>query len=141
MSFGNNYVAYLRKLEDALTAHDLAVDHRALVFSNGALSAVEAGDWGMAAGELRDLLRNILAGKLSSSHQFLEHPYVRRIELPGHGEISVTIVNNQSRDWYGAEHVIGAFDFLPEARRGVFQDCRRFLDLGGHQRYGHASTP
>jgi hypothetical protein len=133
MSFENNYAAYLRKLEDASKAHYLAVDPRDLRFSNGVLSAAEAGNWDGAAGELRMLLEKTLAGKLSSGHQFLEHPYVRRIELPGQREIAIAIVNNQSRDWYGSEHTIEAFDFLLEARRGVFKDCRRFLDLGGHQ--------
>lgn len=45
----------------------------------------------------------------------------------------MALVNEQSREWYGAEHFLGTCDFLIEAERGLFQGCKRFLDLGGHQ--------
>lgn len=133
MSFIENYGIYRKKLRDALQAHDLLVDSKIIEFSGAALVAAEQGRWNMAADEFSKSLQQILIGKLSADHQFLEHPYVRRIELPNFGWISVAIVNAQSRDWYGTERTIGSFDFLFEAKLGVFNGCKRFLDLGGHQ--------
>ncbi|WP_417581085.1 FkbM family methyltransferase [Nitrincola sp.] len=133
MSFDSNYAAYLRKLEGALKAHDLIVESQRFEFTASALASAKAGDWNGAAVELRDLLQQTLSGKLSASHEFLDHPYVRCIDLTAQEQIFVAIVNNQSREWYGTETAISAFDFLLEDKRGLFQNCRRFLDLGGHQ--------
>lgn len=133
MNFAQNYDAYQKKIADALKAHNIAIVPEDWQFSGRALSAAEAGDWDMAAGELRDVLQKTLGHQLSTGHQFVAHPYVRRIAFPDQGSISVTIVNEQSREWYGSEQAVHAFDFLLEAQRGIFCDCRRFLDLGGHQ--------
>lgn len=133
MSFRERYAVYVQKLGDALKTHGLLVNSRQIGFSDSALNAAATGDWDNAVSELRDLLQGILGDRLSAHHQFLERPYVRHMQFPHGGHISIAIINNQSRDWYGTEHTIGSFDFLLEAQRGIFEECSRFLDLGGHQ--------
>ena len=102
-------------------------------FSTSALSGALIGDYDQCVKELRNELRQILGGILSASHVFVNDPYVRVIELPGGDSINVTIINQQSLEWYGGKDAIGAFDFIYENQSGVFQGCRTFLDLGGHQ--------
>lgn len=133
MSLSASYPIYLRKLQSALRAHDMSVDAQTITFSNSALAAAVVGNWKLAIGEFRSICQRMLDGKLSNQHVFLSEPYVRRINLPNQGEIAIAIVNSQSRDWYGTEQAIGSFDFLHEAQRGIFDGCKRFLDLGGHQ--------
>lgn len=133
MSFSNDYSDYLKKQVCYFNYHGISIEQSAIRFSNSALTLAEYGDWSAAATELRDFLQTALSSQLSSWHRFVDVPYVRRMELPGHGSISMAIINEQSRDWYGTERTIGSFDFLLEAKRGVFQGCKSFLDLGGHQ--------
>ena len=102
-------------------------------FSNSALAEAEAGSYELCLKELQTVLRQILGGKLSASHVFVNNPYVRGIVLPGGDLINVAIINQQSLEWYGREEAIGAFDFIYESQRGIFEGCRMFLDLGGHQ--------
>lgn len=126
------YALFVQKLGEALAAHDFQVDADRLGFSRSALAAAETGDWSPAASELRDFLHFALGEVLTDQHEFVEKPYVRRIEFPQGGAISIAIVNKQSAEWYGTERTLGGFDFLLEARRGVFDHCSSFLDLGGH---------
>lgn len=102
-------------------------------FSKSAVTEAVAGSYEKCVKELQLALHNILGGKLSTSHIFVNSPYVRGITLPGGDLINVAIINQQSLEWYGREEAIGAFDFIYESQRGVFEGCRTFLDLGGHQ--------
>lgn len=118
-------------VSEILLAYDLTGE--SLKFSNAALSRAAAGDFELSAEEFVLGVSKILEGKLAHHHVFLAKPYVRRFEFPRGEGLSVAIINQQSRDWYGGGDSVGAFDFLYEKQLGVFDGCNRFLDLGGHQ--------
>ena len=128
------YADYLAKIGSAFEAHGLPLaDPDECGFSSAALKAAEAGDWNPAAREFTSWLESRLSGILAANHKFAPAPYVRRIEFPDGGSISVAIINGQAADWYGTESVLLGFDFLRESAMGLFDGCRTFLDLGGHQ--------
>jgi FkbM family methyltransferase len=102
-------------------------------FSNDAMLCASEGNWNSAAIEFKNNIEQLLHGMLSELHKFVDKPYIRKIELPTGGVISVGIINEQSREWYGGENALSAFDFVYEWQLGVFADCEKYLDLGGHQ--------
>lgn len=128
------YADYLGKMSAAFAAHGLPFsgpdDGQ---FSLYALQSAAADDWDVAARELAAWLETKLSGILAPHHAFAPVPYVREIDFPDGGSIKVGIINAQAAEWYGSETALVSFDFLQEKRRGLFDGCSSFLDLGGHQ--------
>ena len=128
------YADYLAKMGSAFEAHGLPLANPGEgTFSDETLQAATAGDWDPAARELTAWLETKLADILADHHSFVADPYVRRIEFPDGGSIAVGIINAQAADWYGTDTTIISFDFLKERGLGLFDGCKTFLDLGGHQ--------
>jgi len=135
MSFDHNYSIFINKLHASLTAHNINCSLSDIEFSNIALNQIRSGNFDRSIHEYRDLLSRLLSDKLTSSHCFLEKPYVRFIpfEKCQFDGFFIAIINNQSSEWYGTEETVKSFDFLYEDGKGYFSNCERFLDLGGHQ--------
>ena len=128
------YADYLGKMSMAFAAHGLPFSDPADgKFSASALEAASSGNWDFAAKELAAWLKTKLGGILAGHHQFAPVPYFREIAFPEGGSIKVGIINAQAAEWYGSETALVSFDFLQESRRGLFDGCSSFLDLGGHQ--------
>ena len=124
---------FFSKVFEVYKKHELNVNRDVFTFSNLAIENAKLGDWNLCCQELCDILSTSLANILSDNHFFEKRPYVRNIQLTGKETIRIAIINQQGASWYGTENTIAAFDFLLEARRGVFKDSYSFLDLGGHQ--------
>lgn len=133
MKFEKQYQIFQIKIKQAFEAHQIQVHDQDLIFTEAALAAAKYGKWNFAAIELSKLLKDKLFHILSENHKFLEHPYIRFIALPNSQSISIAIINEQSKEWYGTENSIGSFDFILENERQTFKNCKTFLDLGGHQ--------
>lgn len=128
-----NFDLFATKAAHALNQHDMSVSADQLRFSSVAMQHAELGDMGKCAAEFATKLETILSPILAPSHAFESAPYVRKVDLPDGRTLYVAIINEQSREWYGSEHFVGACDFLIPAKQGLFQDCKTYLDLGGHQ--------
>lgn len=122
-----------QKSRNVLACHELDVDDNAFLFSNRSIEEAGKGNWDGCVVELRDKLETALANSLAAHHRFERDPYVRRIDLTDGKTINVAVINQQSKEWYGSVNFIRTCDFLLEAQRGLFQNCRKFIDLGGHQ--------
>ena len=133
MDTNHAFDIYTKKALDVYRVNEHPATEDGVIFSDFARSKAIAGDWNPCARELRDQLNSTLASVLSEDHSFEAFPYVREISLPRGKKISVAVVNQQSREWYGGQDVLGSFDFVAEDQLGAFTGCRRFLDLGGHQ--------
>jgi hypothetical protein len=128
----NNIPSFYRKVQRILKLHNLG-HADVFKFSNTAISDAMTGNWKSCVLELREQLESALGDKLSGAHHFVNEAYVRKIDLPDGDSINVSIINQQSKEWYGSDDSIGSFDFIYEKQRGIFQGCDTFLDLGGHQ--------
>jgi FkbM family methyltransferase len=128
----NHVEIFVSKVHTILDMHGLSSDSD-FCFSEEALANASNKNWNLAAKELKANIELTLHGMLSDMHKFVDEPYVRRIELPTGGVMFVSIINEQSREWYGGENTLAAFDFVHEFQLGIFSNCKRYLDLGGHQ--------
>ena len=124
---------FASRAADAARLHDIACESTFFKFGDQAREAAINGNWDPCALQLQEKLRLLLSETLAPSHRFAERAYVRRFDLPHDISLLVAIVNQQGAEWYGTESTIAAFDFLLEQERGLFDECRSFLDIGGHQ--------
>lgn len=113
--------------------HDVACEASFFQFDQSEKDAASQGDWTPCALQLRAKLECVLVGTLASSHQFAAHAHVRQFDLPHDVTLLVAIMNQQGAEWYGTENAAIAFDFILERERGTFDECKSFLDIGGHQ--------
>lgn len=127
----NNIEAFYERFRWITEVHGL-YDGDCFTFSEDAVRDSANGEWDLCALELRQGLEIALKGSLSCAHHFLDRPYVRKFDFDV-GQISIAVINQQAKDWYGSDDSIGSFDFIYESNRGLFRGCDTFLDLGGHQ--------
>ena len=124
---------FASRAADAARMHDIACEATFFKFGDNARDAAIVGDWNPCALQLQEKLRLLLSETLVPSHRFADGAYVRRFDLPHDISLLVAIINQQGAEWYGTESTVAAFDFLLERERGMFDECRSFLDIGGHQ--------
>ena len=130
-----NLKLFFNKFQEVFSIYNIYIhdpDHF-FTFSDSAVFDANNNDWSLCLTELKDKLLTSLDSVLNEQHSFEESPYIRTINLPNGLDISISILNNQSKSWYGSEHTINTFDFLLESERGYFNNCKTFLDIGGHQ--------
>lgn len=133
MLFEDAYRIYIEKINSAFFDHDISIARGHFDISANALLAAKNGDWTPAVKDFTNAVESALGKMLTPNHGFLKSPYVRKFDFDYLAGLSVAIVNEQSLEWYGREGAVGAFDFLLEFERGLFDGCTSFLDLGGHQ--------
>ncbi len=126
-------LVFYEKLIAICKKHDLHITPDGFNFSWSAIHDAVNGDWKLCAGEFKNFLSTALQKHISTDNIFLTDPYVREIGLPNDKTLNIAIINDQSLQWYGQENTITAFDFVLEDKKGLFKDCKSFLDLGGHQ--------
>lgn len=131
----SNYLfnAFEEKCSNVLAAHGINAATNTFGFSDEARATAVTGNWDRCAIEMRDMTASILAPQLAPWHAFVDAPYVRKLTLKDGTPLSLAIINEQSRDWYGGDSFFASCDFLVEKDRGCFSRAFRFADLGGHQ--------
>lgn len=103
------------------------------VLTSDDFGSLESSNFDQTLDKFKTYLEASLGKMLLSNHQFLEACRVRKFVFENNKTINVAIINKQSSEWYDSENSICSFDFLLEDKLGLFDGCKTFLDLGGHQ--------
>lgn len=122
---------FYEEIQRVLKLHE--INENFTPFSLKAINKARSGNLGQITREFSRRVRKTMMGRLNRQHKFVIKPYVRKFKFENNVELRVAIINRQAAELYGRPNAQEAFDFLWGMKEGLFEEARRFLDLGGHQ--------